>query len=207
MNKDNVVTYASVLAEADKAQQVIEGKRDTVAQKLLQLASTCTTAEQFEAGCASAETTRKQRLTEIAADKGMSKTERKKLVRLPAAWSNAKSVILRGWEDYGLIPNDFETFSQFKDAKTQAVKAAKEQTRKLAGGETESPDIMDNDVTSVLFGDIMARIRQLPGEVQEEIALHLEELVAKYEPAAVDDESLTDEQALEQAQHQAVNMQ
>ena len=207
MSKENVVTYASVLAEADKAQQVIEGKRDTVAQKLLQLASTCTTAEQFEAGCASAETARKQRLTEIAADKGMSKQERKTFVRLPAAWSNAKSVILRGWEDYGLIPNDFETYSQFKDAKTSAVKASKEATRKATGGDTESPGIMDNDITSVLFGDIMSRIRKLPGEVQEEIALHLEELVTKYEPTINEDESLTDEQALEQAQHQAVNMQ
>lgn len=207
MTKETALTYASVLAEADKAQSVIEGKRETVAQHLLQLASTCSTPEQFEAGCASAEQNRKQRLTEIAADKGLSKAERKRMTRLPAAWSNAKSIILRGWEDYGLIPNDFETFSQFKDSKTKMVKDSKDTARKLSGGKVESSSIIEGDITSVLFGEVMGRIRKLPGDVQEEIALHLEELVSKYEPSqeVQDDDSVSDQEALEAAQQAAVN--
>lgn len=183
------ITFASVLAEADKAQAVISGKQDSVAQHLLQIAQALTTAEQFEAGCAAAEVQRRARMTEKAAEKGLTKKQRQAFVRLPASWSNAKSVLLRGWEDFQLIPNDYESYSQYKEAKTAAVKARNALPKTGAtvatppAGMESAPLDSAKQVTTVLFSDLIARVSRLPREVQEEISLHFEELIAKYEPA------------------------
>ncbi len=184
-------TFAVVLAHADKADQVINGKREQVAQELLALASGLSTPEQFEAGCASAESQRKSRILEQSADKGLTKKERKAAVRLPASWSNAKSILLRGWEDHGLIPNDYETFSQYKEAKAEAVKLAKGDVQKKVASVTDGADgyeMMENgSVTAVFFGPLLEQIKQFPSEVQEEIALELEGIISKFHKSDVDE--------------------
>lgn len=201
MTKKTVVkeglTFGSVLAEADRAQTVISDKQESVAQHLFTLAQTLSTPEQFEAGCAAAEGARKQKLTQKAADKGMNKKERQKLVRLPAAWSNAKSVLLRGWEDYKLIPNDYDSYSQYKEDKGKAVKdnaVHKYQgTGVSADGADAALDAMSSkNLTTVLFADLLARVRELPPEVQEEISLHFDELISKYEGVAPEEEGNDD---------------
>lgn len=200
---ENTTTFASVLAIADKAQQVISGKVEQVAQMLLALASGLSTPDQFEAGCVAAETARKARMTEIAADKGLSKKERKAFVKLPSAWSNAKSILLRGWEDHGLIPNDYETFSQYKEAKNEAVKATKPKVDKHGASvadavDTASVQMEKGSITEVLYGDLIKRISALSSEVQEMIAMELDKIVLSFE------DNSSDQDALEEAQHQAV---
>jgi len=203
--KKQEITFNSVLAEADNAQKVISGKQESVAQHLFILAQGCTSADQFESGCAAAESARKTRLTEKAANAGMAKKERQAYVRLPGAWSNAKSVILRGWEDFGLIPNDSESYSQYKELKTQAVKARKSPKKSMEQGEGGENGVdveiqRAKSVTEVLFNDLLDRVAKLPTEVQEEI-------ISKYEPKVdvSDNESMTDAEALEAAQIRAVS--
>lgn len=208
---ESTTTFASILALADKAQTVISGKVEQVSQALLTLASGLTSPEQFEAGCVSAETARKARLTEIAADKGLSKKERKAFVKLPSAWSNAKSVLLRGWEDYGLIPNDYETFSQYKDAKGEAVKAAKGPKHR-ATTDKASADVVEQmeqgSITQVLFSDLLKRIATLSSESQELIADELETIVSSFEgKKEVQADTMSDMDALESAQHLQAGMQ
>ena len=197
---EDKTTFATVLAMADKAQSVISGKVEQVAQALLALASGMSTPDQFEAGCQSAETARKARMTEIAADKGLSKKDRKAFVKLPSAWSNAKSILLRGWEDHGLIPNDFETFSQYKDAKDGAVKATKVKvTKGESAGADEGADAITErmekgSITEVLFGDLMTRVAALPSETQEIIAAELDSIVSQFEGNQGDAEVLENAQ-------------
>lgn len=182
--KTHEVTFSSVLAQADSAEKVINGKKEQVAQALMGIAAGLTTADQFEAGCVAAEAARKARISEIAVDKGIGKAERKILVRLPSSWSNAKSVLLRGWADHGLIPNDYETFSQFKDAKDAAVKAVKEPRHPKASDtatDGASAQMEKGSVTQVLFSDLMLRVSKLSTENQELIALELESIISQYE--------------------------
>lgn len=208
---EDKTTFASILAMADKAQSVITGKVEQVCQLLLALASGLSTPDQFEAGCVAAETARKARLTEIAADKGLSKDERKAFTKLPSAWSNAKSVLLRGWADHSLIPNDYETYSQYKDAKDAAVKATKVQSGDSAaqaeGVATASVQMAQGSITQVLFGDLMQRIAVLDTESQELIAEELNAIIAQFEGQKVDstESEQTDGEALEEAQMKSVS--
>lgn len=196
-NVKHDLTFKSVLSLADKAEQVINGKKEQVAQALMGLATGLSTPGQFEVGCAAAESERKARITEMAADKGMTKDERKKLVRLPASWSNAKSVILRGWEDYKLIPNDYESFSQFKDAKEAAAKASKEGKSTTSQGEGIADNAtiaMGGSVTTVLFSDLIKRISIMDTSTQEMIALELNDIIAQYEVAPTEQNNEPTEQ-------------
>lgn len=200
---DGMTTFAAVLAAADKAQSVISGKVEQVAQALLALASSMSTPDQFDAGCVNAESQRKARLTEIAADKALTKAERKAMTKLPSAWSNAKSVLLRGWMDYGLIPNDHETFSSFKNAKIEATKANKPESiskkdKDVADSITETME--KGSITTALYGELITRIAKLPTEVQEEIALELDSIVSTFEDKL--STTQTDSEALEEAQLQ-----
>lgn len=188
MSKKTEFTFHSVLLEADQAQEVISGKLNVVGAHLFTLAQGMSTPDQFEAGCEAAESARRQVLSEKSVEEGLTKKQRKDRLRLPGAWSNAKSVLLRGWMDHGLIPNDYETYSQYKDAKADSVKASKVKVTNETSEETTdaAKDAIsavgkEGSVTAVLFGDIFSRIAALPTEIQEEISLHLDELVAKYE--------------------------
>jgi len=182
MAKKQEFTFQSVLLEADMAQGVITEKQESVGQHLFLLGQAMSTPEQFEAGCEAAEAARRNVITEQCLVESLSKQGRKDRLRLPSAWSNAKSVILRGWMDHGLIPNDAETYSQYKAAKADAVKAAKTKVKGTAEkGEGQSTDdVMGNSITDVLFSDLLKKVSALPTEIQEEIALALEEIITKY---------------------------
>lgn len=213
--------YAEVLAYADRIQKGINSEKDSVAGYLLMLAANSNDAEHFQAGCESAENDRRAAISKKLADSKLNKAERKAQLRLPSCWSNPKSVILRGWLDFGMVPKEFQSFSEFQLAKTDKAKALKQAQQANQGGGDQSSTVkaegakdalaaMSGSITAVLFTPLIERISKLTTEFQQEIAHELDTLISGLEGVIrVDevveqgevDESALDE--LEQAQMQA----
>ena len=81
------------------------------------------------------------------------------------------------------LSNDYETFSQFKDARTLPLRQSKNkapESQRYRHGWRKCTD-GKGSVTQVLFSDLMLRVSKLSTENQELIALELESIISQYE--------------------------
>lgn len=203
-------TYAEVLAYADRTQQGINSEKDSVAGYLMQLASVCKDPDHFATGCEAAENDRRAIISKKSADQKLGKADRKAALRLPACWSQPKSDILRGWNDFGMVPKEYGTYYAFMVEKKRISKEKKAaQQGNTGGGDTTHANgatgakdalrAMDGSITAILFEPLLSRIAKMSGEMQENIAHALEAIVIRFEQVVSDEvETQGDDNALDE---------
>jgi len=178
MVRKTKLTFDEVLTQADALQlQLADGWRG-VSQNLLALAADLPDVQAFTASASKAESERRTKMNELAAESKWSDEERRRRMRLPQSWSNAKSQIKRIWEEYGTHPREFKTYYALRARLTEL----RRQTRKTPQLVAEM--IAPNGPAAGEAKVLLTRLWTLPPEYQMRVIDSAMRLIDTYEDAA-----------------------
>ncbi len=205
------LNVGKVLIIADKEERHYSEGRTKVGRYLLYLAASTATVEAFLMMCEAAQDKRKADLSDKAVKENWTAEQREEALKLPQCYVQAKSNINKVWDDFGLHPKTFQSYSELTKRLNEERNKRKAADKSRGGGEDDAASeaastvlgamdtVIKSSKVSDKLADIVVRISKLPEDQQDELIVMLDTVISKYE-AELEPEAGDDADALENAQ-------